>query len=665
MTEAGPAPGDGQPAAGPARPAGKKPGGRRRSQLSRLGSLLAAAAIVVVIGLVGTRSADGSVATSVRNFLLDWQNRDYPAAAALTTGRPGAVATELSAVYSQLGAADLLLGMGPVTTSGGTAVASFHAFIDLGRGGLSWQYEGHFRLRRTASGWRVAWSPSVIVPGLRPGDRLAVLTTQPARAPLLDASGNSLIRPSPVIQLGVVPAQVTRPAVTAGRLARATGLFASDAAEMSDQIQAAPRDSFLELIQLSPASYARLRPVLAAIPDLRARTVTRRLFGSTVPVITGQIGTETARVLVEDGLPYRPGTTVGMSGLEQAYQARLAGAPTTQIVVQNQAGQTVRVLRRWSGQSATPVRTTIAGGIQQAARQALAGLGYSASIVAVRAGGGQILAVSQHQAGQMPIVQALSGSYQPGQSFTIVSTAALLSSVRGFGLSSPLPCYPRNQVGNLTNVPPVPNLGAQPQFRADFAHACGTAFGGASLLLSPGDLAATVRGTFGIGGQWRLPIPAFTGAMATPSGDGQEAADVVGSGTVLVSPLNMALAAAAVDSGTWQPPSLVIGGQTTRGAGPVALRPGVASQLRSLMALAVRSGAAQGAALSGPPVYGQVGTAPVPGHHGLWSIWFVGFRGTVAFTVTAFSRSPAFAPAVQVARQFAAALSAADLSGGS
>jgi hypothetical protein len=40
------------------------------------------------------------------------------------------------------------------------------------------------------------------------------------------------------------------------------------------------------------------------------------------------------------------------------------------------------------------------------------------------------------------------------------------------------------------------------------------------------------------------------------------------------------------------------------------------------------------------------------------TIWFVGFRGDVAFAVVAFSRSSAFDPAVQIARQFAERLPA-------
>lgn len=644
-----------------------RPGGRRKAQIIRLTSLLSAAAVVVAIGLAGVSSAAGPASDTVMSFLLAWQARNYPAAAALTTGRRADVVVEMRNAYAQLGADDLVLQMGRVTVRDHAAKAFFTATIDLGRGGLTWKYQGHFMLRPTSAGWRVLWSPSVIVPGLGPGDRLAVLTATPHRAALLDSEGVSLIRPSSVIQLGVVPGQVRDPGVTARRLARATGLLASEADEMSGQIRAAPPGSFLELIQLSPASYSRLRTALKSVPDLRVHRVVERLFDSRIPAITGQIRTETAKRLVEGGTPYRPGTTIGISGLEQAYQSKLAGSPTIKIVVQSGSGKTVEVLRTWPGDAVSPVRTTIVGSVQHAADQALAGLGYSASIVAVRAGGGQVLAVSQHKAGGMPMANTFAGQYQPGQSFTIVSTAALLSAVPGFGPGSPLPCYPTNLVGDQTfsNVPPVPGLGTQSSFRADFAHACGTAFAGASLRLGRDELQNTARDTFGVGGRWRLPIATFAGSMAAPVNTGQQAADVVGQGTVRVSPLGMALVAGAVDSGVWTPPSLVRSGQNVQSAPSVTLSKRIASQLRGLMAQTVASGAARAARLPKPDLYGQVGIAPVPGHRHLRAIWFVGFRGKVAFAAVAFSRGSAFTPAVQIARAFAAAMSSSALNSGS
>ncbi len=657
----------------PSPAAGRQPSrreGRVRGGALRAAGLACAVAVVIIAGLVGTGPSGDSVTASVKAFLLDWENGDYAAAAAMTTGDHAVVAAALRSTYRQLGAEDLILGMGPlaqsgagpqpITVRGDTARVIFNATIDLGRGGLIWRYQGAFTMRRGSTGWRVVWAPSVIVPGLGPGERLAVVTTTPRRAALLDSAGRPLLVPSRVVQVGVIPATVTSPARTARRLAAATGLPLADADEMASQIQAWPPRSFLELVQLSPSGYARLRAALRQVPGLRVRDVTRRLFVSTVPAVTGTVGTEIAKVLIADGQPYQPGATVGLSGLEQAYQAELAGTATTEVIVQDRAGRRVAVLGRWPGRPGRPVRTTIDAAIQRAAQRAVAGAGTSAAVVAVNSGGGnsgrtaagRVLAVATGRAGGMPAVSPLTGGYQPGQAFTVISAAALLAS-GSVGPGNPVPCHATNQVGGQTfsNVPAV-HLRANPTFASDFAHACSTAFVGPSLYLSGPRLTAVAR-QFGIGAPWRLPVPAFAGYVGGSAGQGQLAAEVIGGGTVRVSPLDMALAAAAADSGFWAPPSLVAGAPP-RPSPVAALRGRVAGQLRALMGAAVRSGAAAGARMRG--LYGQVGVAPLPGHRGIRAVWFVGYRGSVAFAVMVLSRSASFWPAIQVARAFAAGL---------
>jgi len=607
--------------------------------------------------------SDPSVAASVKAFLLAWEKRHYAAAAELTTGRPIEVARSLRNAYSEVGAAGLTLSMGHIDVHGGTATAYFHANVDLGRGGRPWTYQGHFKLRRHGSGWVVAWSPAVIVPGLGAGDRLAVLTAVPGRAPLLDARRRPLIYRSGAVEVGVRPGRVANPFATASKLAQVTGLASAQADQMVGQILAAPPNTFLELVQLSPDRFRHLSAKLGRVPNLTHLWVRKRLFRSAVPDVTGQVGTEAARQLVQDGEPYRPGTTLGLTGLQQAYQTTLAGTPTTEVVVQTSEGKPVKVLKVWRGQRGKAVRTTIDLRIQQAAQRALSGWGVSAGVVAIQARTGRILAVAKREAGGLPNVDPLGGRYEPGQAFTIVPTAALLAKAQT-GPNTPVPCSKRSPLAgrSYVNVPPVPKLG-KPKFSKDFAHACSTAFIQLSTLLQPEDI-ATAATQFGIGVPWRLPMqPApFVGSIQRPSNVGELAADTIGTGTVEMSPLDMALVAGVADSGAWHRPSIVLDPTsptlTSSEKASLRLKAHVVSQLQQLMAETVSSGAARAARLPGSALYGQVGTAPLPGHSKVKAIWFVGFRGDVAFAVVAFSRSTAFDPAVLIARDFAKQLRA-------
>jgi cell division protein FtsI/penicillin-binding protein 2 len=619
-------------------------GVRSRSARARVVAAACATAVLLLGLLLGWATPRPSVEGTVQDFLLDWENGQYTAAAALTTGAPAQVAAALHDAYQQVGAAALALSMVRITQHGDTADARFNADIDLGRGGAPWNYDGSFTLRRVGSGWKVVWTPAVIVPGLRPGLRLAVVGSMPARAQLLDAQGTSLSPVATVYTVGVIPGRLAHPARTASGLASATGLVAS---QILSWIDTSPSAGFLELVRFPPRAYHRLSARLHRVPGLVVEKQRLRLFGSTAGAVTGSVGGEATRELQEQGIPFRPGTTEGLSGLQFSFQRMLIGTPTTEVVLENAAGKVVSVLKSWPGEDGTNVRTTIDGGVQQAANKVLDSLPTSAVLVAVSASNGNILAVSEHNVRGLPSLQPLSGRYQPGQAFTIVSAAALLGT--GLGLSAPIPCGPSNPVGgeNFTNDPPEPALHAS--FRVDFANACSTAFAGLSLKLTGKKLQQAAAG-FGLGKRWQLPVSSFSGAMTAPKGQAELAEDSIGQGSVRVSPLDMAIAAAVVQSGTWRAPSLVTSPSDPGLTPTQPLSVQVLSGLQTLMHTTVTSGAGRAANVPGAPVYGQVGTAPL-GSDGLHTAWFVGFQGNVAFAVVELSNSSSTS-AAPVAGQF-------------
>jgi cell division protein FtsI/penicillin-binding protein 2 len=586
---------------------------------------------VLVLGFATGFGSEPSAEPTVQAFLLDWQEQHYAAAGALATASPGTVAAGLADAFAQVDATQLFLSMDSVVQHGGSAEASFTASMDLAETGLVWTYQGRFGLRRVGDGWKVEWAPSVVNPHLGRGERLAVVTRFPSRAPVLDAEGKPLEVPSLVYVLGVWPGRLARPAETAQAFAGATGL---EAVQVLGQITAAPPREFLTLASLDPTTYSRLRSRLRRVPGLVVRTESERLFQAEATGLVGHVGSEIDRVLRADGAFYLPGTTVGLSELQQYYQHELLGTPTTEVVLVNPAGVVARVLARWSGVPGTPVRTTINSAVQGAALDALDGVPYSAEIVALRASTGQVLAVAQRQAsGRLPAGGALGAELTPGTAFTIVSAAALLGTK--LTVSTPISCENSFTVGGQTFT--SNGSGQQKPFSADFAQDCSTAFVGLSERLTPGQFAQVVK-EFGIGSDWSgLPVPVFSGSVPPAANDAVLAADTIGEGNVRVSPLSMAMVAAVVDAGRWRVPQVLAGpGDLDGRAGP-ALNPGELSALRGLMAGAVRSGAARAARLVGAQVYGQVGL--VRSGSG-WMSWFVGFRGDIAFAVIESGRTP-------------------------
>jgi cell division protein FtsI/penicillin-binding protein 2 len=596
-----------------------------------------------VIGLATGFGSELSAEPTVQAFLLAWQQQHYAAAAALTSAPPGIAAADLKAAFAQLDATQLFLTMDSITQHGDTAEASFTASVDLAEEGRVWTYHGRFGLSQAHGTWTVQWAPSVVYPGLGQGQRLAVVTQFPDRASVLDAEGQPLQVPSPVYVVGVIPSALTDPAATADRFATATGL---DAGQVLGQINAAPPNQFLKLASLDPATYSSLRPELRDVPGLVVQRQRARLFQAEATRLVGAVGNETSPVLRNEGAFYLPGTTVGLSGLEQKYQRQLLGTPTTEVVAVTSTGLRVGVLAQWPGVAGTPVRTTISSKVQGAALAALDGVSGSGEIVAVQASTGEVLAVAQRHVSGVPAVDALNARLTPGTVFTIVSAGALLGT--GVRTGTQISCENSFTVGGQTFTSDM--TGATKSFSDDFADGCGTAFAGLSERLTTGQFDQVVKG-FGIGSDWSsLPVPAFSGSVPSPAGVADLAAETIGQGNVQMSPLSMAMVAAAVDSGSWHTPQFVEGSQDPSGT---ALDPSDMSELRSLMRNAVLSGAAQAASRPGTPVYGQVGLVRTGS---TWTSWFVGFRGEIAFTVIESGKTPQISAAA-LAGAFLSALS--------
>ena len=138
---AGPAPaaGGGMPGTGGLRGLAGPGLSKLRARLTPVRVIVA----VLVVGFVTVIFTGGlwsspSAEPTVQQFLLDWQQHSYAAAAALTTGKPSEVTNELANAYSRLDAAAYYLNMGPISQSGGTATARFTASVDLGQNGAPW-----------------------------------------------------------------------------------------------------------------------------------------------------------------------------------------------------------------------------------------------------------------------------------------------------------------------------------------------------------------------------------------------------------------------------------------------------------------------------------------------------------------------------------------------
>ena len=139
-------------------------------------------------------------------------------------------------------------------------------------------------------------------------------------------------------------------------------------------------------------------------------------IGTAAIDVTGVIGEaseEELTRLARHGFP--PETPVGISGLERAFNDRLAGKPGGSLLAVAADGSSVRTLAKSKPKAGAPVKTTIDADLQEAAVSALAGRAGGVAVLDARKGDVRALAG-----------QAFSAPQPPGSTFKIVTTAAAL-----------------------------------------------------------------------------------------------------------------------------------------------------------------------------------------------------------------------------------------------
>ena len=165
--------------------------------------MLIAAAAAAGGGYLLLRSK-GSPQQTAAEFLSGWQRQDFRAMNKVTAGLPhGGVAGPLTAASRELGVRSTRVTAGKVTSGGGSARARF-TVTDRLSSNHTWVYRGVLLLVNKNRRWWVRWSPSVIYPKLKAGERFALSTAWPARAPILAADGTVLSSPAALAQSGSI-----------------------------------------------------------------------------------------------------------------------------------------------------------------------------------------------------------------------------------------------------------------------------------------------------------------------------------------------------------------------------------------------------------------------------------------------------------------------------
>ena len=594
---------------------------------NRVGPAAIALAAMLVTGLLTACSSSPQPQTTASAYFAAWAKQDWAAMQQLANQPPADFTTVNKTAFTDLGVHLATFTPGTAVTSGSTATDPFTERLALsGVGTIT--ITSTLNLVQSQGHWLVTWSPATIAPQLRTGDHLSVQKTWPARASILGSGGTPLTIQGDVVTIGVEGSRIKDAKAVQAALVAA----GATAAQASGAIAAAKlHPTFFEpVFTVSRDRYTQLQPTIYPIPGTVFESGNARsaLTPGLAAGVVGTVGPITAQELGQLGAPYDATRTVGQTGLEQADERQLAGQPGATVAVVNASGAKVATAATLAPHAGTPVTTTIDPTVQHAAEAALAGERKSAALVAVNATNGDVLAtVSVNSAG---FDQALDGHFPPGSTFKVITSTALIT--HGLTPKSAASCPGTATVDgevfhNAEGEAPVRTL------LQAFTESCNTAF----IQLATGHLATpdlpAAAAMFGVGRRTPIGLLSFDGSVPQPTDKADLAATSIGQGRVVMSPLSMAMVAAAADTGTVDSPQLVVGASGTGAtATPTTQLPSdVVSDLHEMMASVVVSGTAAGQGLPAG-TYAKTGTAQY-GTTTPFKIdaWLMGFKGDTAF----------------------------------
>jgi peptidoglycan glycosyltransferase len=338
-----------------------------------------------------------------------------------------------------------------------------------------------------------------------------------------------------------------------------------------------------------------------------------RTVGSAASQVVGETGKpDTDQVGQLQAQGYPSDVSVGVSGLERAFNSRLAGTPGGQLLaVKNSTGGDVpaatqgRVLATAQAKPGQPVTTTIDPKIQEVAANAIGGIAGGA--VVLDAKNGNVLAMAG---------SAYSAPAPPGSTFKIITTTAALEN-KVVKLSDTAPVVTGINVGGrfLEN-----NNGEScgGTFVQAFAESCNSVFAPLGPKIGEQKLVGTAE-KYGFNSPPEMFNQATTDSLDLPEsslpksiGDDLDlGVTAIGQGEVLATPLEMATVAQTIAAKGMRSPTALT---TDPGLGPDAkpvkvTDPNTAGIVKNLMVDVVNNGTGTNADLGRIQVAGKTGTA--------------------------------------------------------
>ncbi|GAA1548031.1 MULTISPECIES: penicillin-binding transpeptidase domain-containing protein [Brevibacterium] len=529
-----------------------------------------------------------------------------------------------------------------------------------------WEYSSRLPLHRKGLLWSADLTAQAIHPDLDEGRVLVSKKNPGERGSILGDDDEELMAEGTVIDVGIHPAKLGEAEGTDGENAEATLTTLEDELDidltsLQERIDAADPDQFVPVITLRESDYSAVKDTIHSLPGtvFKTRTQPLSIKRGFAAATLGTAGAANAEEVEASDGKLTGESVVGKSGLQKAFNEQLTGPANEEIFIADAepgtegADSEPVLVHEFPKRDGEDITTTLNVAVQEAADTAAATGKKPTALVAIRPSDGHVLAVANQDPDGAAWDRALTGQYAPGSVFKIASGVALLES--GMTAKTTLGCPKTTTVDGKTFKNAEDHVMGDVAFEDDFAESCNTAFVDAAKKVSASEVANAASNL----GMDDIDLGVGSKMATVPHDDDpvNHAAQMIGQGKVVASPLAVAAMAASVADGDTVSPLLVLPDQRADNREQI-LDADAARAMQKLMRRAVTKGTASALQdVPGKPVHGKTGTAEYGGEtpprtHS----WFAGYQGDVAVAVLVEDGGFGAEAAVPVAKKFFTAL---------
>lgn len=497
-----------------------------------------------------------------------------------------------------------------VAADDGRRTATLSWSWPLSHGADPWTYTTQASLERDGDHWAATVEPDTIAPGLGESAHLELRTAEPRIGQVTDRDGHVLYGPHEVRVLGIDKTQVDqdRQDAAATRLAQLLGI---DEDRFTTAVEDAGSKAFVPALTVRKEELGNypLDRAKETVPGYHAIEKTQPLAVDKqyAPGVLGSLHEATAEDVEKGKGEVVAGDLVGSGGVVGAKRDQLVGTPERRIVAAG--GTKEKTLHTVEGTPGKDVEITLDPDLQETATAAIADQDSPSAVIVMQPSTGKLLASALGPTGgSYPI--GLVGHYAPGSTFKSVTALALLRA--GDTPETTLECPKTATVEGRSykNADSMdPGLFGRMSLADAIAHSCNTAMLLQYEKVSQPELARAAT-TLGIGQDAPEGLDAYLGSVDPKDSGGEHAADMMGQGRVLASPLTMATVLSSIQHGSTVKPRILADDDS---AAPEVKKPLTAEETQQLQGL-LRGVVTRGSLhdfqdVPGKPVIGKTGTA--------------------------------------------------------